>query len=334
MNRLTIGNVVLDSPIVLAPMAGVTDLAFRRLCREQGCGLVVTEMVSAKAIYYHNKNTYQLMEVDPEERPISLQLFGSEPDLMAQIAHQAEAGPFDIIDVNMGCPVPKVVNNGEGSALMRDPKRAGEILRAMVKAVEKPVTVKFRKGFTLDEVNAVEFAKRAEDAGVAAVAVHGRTRSQFYSGEADWDIIRQVKEAVSIPVIGNGDIFSKEDAKNMIEQTGCDGIMVGRGARGNPWLFREIRAYLEDGTETAPPTLEERIQMILRHAADLAEQKGEPVAMREMRKHVAWYTAGLPHSSALRGKVNEVTTLKGLELLMEELAEKSEKSCHSGHSFP
>ena len=334
MNRLTIGNVVLDSPIVLAPMAGVTDLAFRRLCREQGCGLVVTEMVSAKAIYYHNKNTYQLMEVDPEERPISLQLFGSEPDLMAQIAHQAEAGPFDIIDVNMGCPVPKVVNNGEGSALMRDPKRAGEILRAMVKAVEKPVTVKFRKGFTLDEVNAVEFAKRAEDAGVAAVAVHGRTRSQFYSGEADWDIIRQVKEAVSIPVIGNGDIFSKEDAKNMIEQTGCDGIMVGRGARGNPWLFREIRAYLEDGTETAPPTLEERIQMILRHAADLAEQKGEPVAMREMRKQVAWYTAGLPHSSALRGKVNEVTTLKGLELLMEGLAEKSEKSCHSGHSFP
>ena len=334
MNRLTIGNVVLDSPIVLAPMAGVTDLAFRRLCREQGCGLVVTEMVSAKAIYYHNKNTYQLMEVDPEERPISLQVFGSEPDLMAQIAHQAEAGPFDIIDVNMGCPVPKVVNNGEGSALMRDPKRAGEILRAMVKAVEKPVTVKFRKGFTLDEVNAVEFAKRAEDAGVAAVAVHGRTRSQFYSGEADWDIIRQVKEAVSIPVIGNGDIFSKEDAKNMIEQTGCDGIMVGRGARGNPWLFREIRAYLEDGTETAPPTLEERIQMILRHAADLAEQKGEPVAMREMRKQVAWYTAGLPHSSALRGKVNEVTTLKGLELLMEGLAEKSEKSCHSGHSFP
>ena len=334
MNRLTIGNVVLDSPIVLAPMAGVTDLAFRRLCREQGCGLVVTEMVSAKAIYYHNKNTYQLMEVDPEERPISLQLFGSEPDLMAQIAHQAEAGPFDIIDVNMGCPVPKVVNNGEGSALMRDPKRAGEILRAMVKSVEKPVTVKFRKGFTLDEVNAVEFAKRAEDAGVAAVAVHGRTRSQFYSGEADWDIIRQVKEAVSIPVIGNGDIFSKEDAKNMIEQTGCDGIMVGRGARGNPWLFREIRAYLEDGTETAPPTLEERIQMILRHAADRAEQKGEPVAMREMRKQVAWYTAGLPHSSALRGKVNEVTTLKGLELLMEGLAEKSEKSCHSGHSFP
>ena len=294
----------------------------------------MTEMVSAKAIYYHNKNTYQLMEVDPEERPISLQLFGSEPDLMAQIAHQAEAGPFDIIDVNMGCPVPKVVNNGEGSALMRDPKRAGEILRAMVKSVEKPVTVKFRKGFTLDEVNAVEFAKRAEDAGVAAVAVHGRTRSQFYSGEADWDIIRQVKEAVSIPVIGNGDIFSKEDAKKMIEQTGCDGIMVGRGARGNPWLFREIRAYLEDGTETAPPTLEERIQMILRHAADLAEQKGEPVAMREMRKQVAWYTAGLPHSSALRGKVNEVTTLKGLELLMEELAEKSEKSCHSGHSFP
>jgi tRNA-dihydrouridine synthase B len=319
MNELKIGDVVLDSPVVLAPMAGVTDLAFRRLCREQGCGLVVTEMVSAKAIYYKNRNTKQLMEVDPLERPISLQLFGSEPELMADIAAQVSEGPYDIIDVNMGCPVPKVVNNREGSALMRDPKLAGEILRAMVKAVKKPVTVKFRKGFTAEEVNAVEIARRAEDAGAAAVAVHGRTRSQFYSGRADWEIIRQVKEAVNIPVIGNGDIFCAEDAKNMLEQTGCDGIMVGRGARGNPWIFREIREYLETGEIAAPPLLEERVQMILRHARMLSGLKGETIAMREMRKHVAWYTAGLPHSSALRGRVNQVETLAQLEALMEEL---------------
>lgn len=319
MNKWKIGSLELDSPLILAPMAGVTDQTFRLLCKEQGCSLAVTEMVSAKAICYNNRNTKMLMEVDQDERPISLQLFGSEPELMARIAAQVEDEPYDIIDVNMGCPVPKVVNNHEGSALMRDPKLAEEILRSMVRAVKKPVTVKFRKGFTEQEVNAVEFAKRAEDAGVAAVAVHGRTRSQFYSGEADWDIIRQVKEAVNIPVIGNGDIFCAQDAKNMREQTGCDGIMIGRGARGNPWIFREIREYLETGKAGTPPSKAERVEMIARHARMMKERKGERTAMREMRKHAAWYTAGLPNSSAFRGKMNDVETFAQLEELLEEL---------------
>ena len=316
--KLVIGSVVLDTPVVLAPMAGVTDLPFRVLCREQGCGLVCTEMVSAKAVHYNNKNSAPLLAVDDRERPVSLQLFGSEPELLGEIAARLEPGPYDIIDFNMGCPVPKVVNNHEGSSLMREPKLAGEILRAMVRAVKKPVTVKIRKGFTEAESNAVEIAKIAEDAGAAAIAVHGRTREQYYSGKADWEIIRRVKEAVSIPVIGNGDIFTAGDAERMFRETGCDGVMAARGARGNPWLFRDIRSLLESGRIPERPTVAEVREMILRHGKMLADFKGEAMAMREMRKHVAWYTAGCPHSASLREAVNRVETLAQLEELLPE----------------
>ena len=244
---MKIGSVTLENNIILAPMAGVTDLPFRLLSKEQGCGLVYSEMVSAKAVFYGNKNTIPLLRSNPAEHPVALQLFGSDPQLMADMAVRLEAYPFDLFDVNMGCPVPKVVNNGEGSALMKDPKRAEAILSAMVKAVKKPVTVKIRKGFDDTCINGVEMAKRAEAAGVAAIAIHGRTRQQYYSGTADWDIIRQIKEAVSVPVIGNGDIATPQDAKRMLEETGCDGIMIGRAARGNPWLFGATKAYLEEG---------------------------------------------------------------------------------------
>ena len=315
--KLRIGNTVLENNVILAPMAGVTDLPFRVLCREQGAGCVVTEMVSAKAVLYNNKNTRELLQIDPAERPAAVQLFGSEPDIMAEIAARLEEGPYDYIDVNMGCPVPKIVNNGEGSALMKDPKKAGEILTAMVRAVKKPVTVKFRKGFNDLSVNAVEFAKMAESCGVAAVAVHGRTREQYYSGKADWDIIRQVKEAVRIPVIGNGDIFTPEDAGRMLKETGCDGIMVARGAKGNPWLFGRINHYLDTGEVLPGPSMAEIKAMILRHGRMLVQFKGEGVAMREMRGHMAWYTKGMPHSATLRNEINQVETLEGFVELLD-----------------
>ncbi|MCI6242375.1 MAG: tRNA dihydrouridine synthase DusB [Lachnospiraceae bacterium] len=315
---LQIGSVTLPNNLILAPMAGVTDLPFRLLCKEQGAGLLCMEMVSAKAILYKNKNTKELLTIDPRENPVSLQLFGSDPDIVAGIAHQIEDRPFDILDINMGCPVPKIVNNGEGSALMKNPKLAGEIIKKTVNAVQKPVTVKIRKGFDDDHVNAVEMAKIAEDAGAAAIAVHGRTREQYYAGKADWDIIRQVKEAVSIPVIGNGDLLTPEDVTAMKEQTGCDGFMIARGAQGNPWIFRQILHYFETGEHLEKPSFAEVTQMILRHARMLMDFKGDYIGIREIRKHAAWYTAGYPHSSQLRVKINEVESYEELEELLTE----------------
>ena len=310
--KLIIGNVAFDNNVLLAPMAGVTDLPFRLLCREQGAGLVCMEMVSAKAIYYNNKNTEELLEIHPKEQPASLQLFGNHPQIVADMAKRIEERPFAILDFNMGCPVPKVVNNGEGSALMRNPRLAEELLTGLVKAVKKPVTVKIRKGFDEGHCNAVEIAKIAEACGVAAVAVHGRTRKQYYSGKADWDCIRQVKEAVRIPVIGNGDVDSPQAAKALIEQTGCDGVMIGRAAQGNPWIFREVASFLESGIVPKRPDNSEKRDMILRHAKLQLESKGEYTAVREMRKHLAWYTAGMPHSARFRQTINSMETMEEL----------------------
>lgn len=315
---MRIGNVVLENNIILAPMAGVTDLPFRLLCKEQGVGMTCTEMVSAKAISFHNKNTESLLEISEKERPVSLQLFGSDPDIISEVASYIEERPFDILDINMGCPVPKVAGNGEGSALMQNPKLVGEIIYKTARAIKKPVTVKIRKGFSEKNVNAVEIAKIAEANGAAAIAVHGRTREQYYSGKADWDIIRQVKEAVKIPVIGNGDVDSPQKAKEILVQTGCDGIMVGRGARGNPWIFREIKAYLEKGELIPRPSKDEIKSMMLRHARMQIEYKGTYTGIREMRKHISWYTAGFPGSAKLRGAINLVETYEELEQLLEQ----------------
>ena len=312
MNKLKIGSVELNNPFILAPMAGVCDLPFRLLCKEKGAAMVCTEMVSAKAIYYNNKNTKELLTIDKNEGPVSLQLFGSEPKLMAEMAKRIEEIPFDILDFNMGCPVPKVVNNGEGSALMKNPVLAGHIIEAMANAISKPVTVKIRAGFDAEHINAVEIAKIAENSGAAAITVHARTREQYYSGKADREIIRLVKEAVSIPVIGNGDIDCYESAKHMLEYTRCDGVAIGRGAEGNPWIFEELNAKYA-GLDYNKPSLEEVKEMIMRHARMLIDYKGEYIGIREMRKHAAWYTAGFKGASKLRGCLNEASSIESLE---------------------
>ncbi|MGN0328543.1 MAG: tRNA dihydrouridine synthase DusB [Lachnospira sp.] len=318
---MKIGNVNIETNISLGPMAGVTDLPFRLLCKEMGCGLVYTEMVSAKAILYNNKNTEELLKTEELERPVAVQLFGSDPEIMADIAKRMEERPFDIIDVNMGCPVPKVVNNGEGSALLKNPLLVGKIVETMAKAVSKPVTVKIRTGFDEDSINAPEIAHIIQESGGAAVAVHGRTRQQYYSGKADWSVIKQVKDRVSIPVIGNGDIRSGQDAVKIMKETGCDGVMIGRGAQGNPWIFKQVKEYIDSGTIIEKPSTSEVAEMIIRHCKMLCEFKGEYTGIREMRKHFAWYTAGIKHAAALRNEVNKVTTFSELVELASTLTE-------------
>lgn len=314
-----IGNVQIENPFVLAPMAGVTDLPFRTLCKEQGAGLICMEMISAKAISFRNKNTFSLMEIDPCEHPVSMQLFGSEPELMAEVAKSIEDREFDILDINMGCPVPKVVNNGEGSALLKSPDLIEQIVKSVSSAIRKPVTVKVRIGFENVPVDIVDIAKRVEDAGAAAIAVHGRTRQQYYSGTADWETIRRVKEAVTIPVIGNGDVDSPLKAEALLKETGCDAVMIGRAVRGNPWLFREMNHYFNTGELLERPSAEEIREMILRHARKQIDLKGEFTGIREMRKHVAWYTAGMRHSAGLRRASNTIESYEALEELLSKM---------------
>lgn len=311
---------MLENNVFLAPMAGVTDMPFRLLCKEQGCGLLYSEMISAKGIYYNDEKSFRLTTIDPKEQPTALQIFGSEPYIMAKVAEKLSQLNTAIIDINMGCPTPKITKNGEGSALMREPELVAKIIKAVSRASSKPVTVKIRKGWDDNSVNAVEIAKIAEDNGAAAITVHGRTREQFYSGRADWEIIKKVKDAVCIPVIGNGDIFFAEDARKMLEQTDCDAVMVGRGAQGNPWIFNKILKYLKFNIEVSDIVYEEKIEMIKKHMQMLVEFKGEISGVREMRKHIAWYVKGMRNSTALKEKVfHAVSQREVIDLLNEYL---------------
>ena len=303
---MNIGNVSLDNRVFLSPMAGVTDLPFRLICKQKGCGMLYTEMINAKALCYNDENTKKMTKIEDEEHPIAIQIFGSEPEYMGRAAEILNSHSNEILDINMGCPAPKVIKNGDGSALMKNPKLAEQVMRAVVEHSTKPVTLKIRKGWDDTCINAVEIAKIAEDCGISAIAIHGRTREQYYSGKADWDIIRQVKENVSIPVIGNGDVFEVEDAINMLNQTNCDAIMIGRGAQGNPWIFKRINHYMQTGEILPEPTLEEKINTAKKHLKLAVEEHGEYVAVREMRKHIAWYLKGLRNSARVRDEINKI----------------------------
>jgi len=302
---MKIGNLTFENNVFLAPMAGVTDISFRGLCKEMGCGLVYTEMVSAKALYYGSENTQSLLRIADEEKPVAVQIFGREPDIMANICekHFNDRDDICIIDINMGCPAPKIVKNGEGSALMKEPELAYEIVKAIKKVSKKPVTVKFRKGFDEENINAVEFAKGMEQAGVDAITIHGRTRKQMYQGIADWNIIKAVKDSVSVPVIGNGDVFSGGDALRMKELTNCDGIMIARGSQGNPWIFKEVSCALK-GEPLQEVSYRKKIEMCLRHYELAIKYDGEFKAIREMRKHASWYIKGLPRCTDIRNEIN------------------------------
>lgn len=317
---MNIGNVSLDNRVFLSPMAGVTDLPFRLICKQKGCGMLYTEMINAKALCYNDENTKKMTKIEDEEHPIAIQIFGSEPEYMGRAAEILNSHSNEILDINMGCPAPKVIKNGDGSALMKNPKLAEQVMRAVVENSTKPVTLKIRKGWDDNSVNAVEIAKIAEQAGISALAIHGRTREQYYSGKADWDIIKEIKESISIPVIGNGDVFEIEDAINMLEKTNCDAIMIGRGAQGNPWIFNRINHYMQTGEILAKPTAEEKISTAIEHMKLAVAEHGEYVAVREMRKHIGWYIKGLKNSARYRDEINKLTDCESVIMKLKELS--------------